>query len=72
MFFDVLKNYILTLIRESWKNPKRWTVTAALYQFVYVSVLWIFFRKSRSVTVPKMAYIFVQHGIFPLILAYVI
>ena len=40
--------------------------------FVYVSVLWIFFRKSRPLMVPKMAYIFVQHCIYPHILAYAI
>ena len=58
-----------TLMREwsRWilrNNPKRGTVTEsekiqswALHQFVYVSVLWIFFGKrslSRSVTVPKI------------------
>ena len=73
----------LTLILESWeKNPKRGAITehvlrkkiqsATLRRFVYVSVLWIFFQKTRSATVPKMAYIFVQHGIFSLILAYAI
>ena len=30
------------------------------------------FQKTRSARVPKMAYIFVQFGIFPLILAYAI
>ena len=35
-----------------------------LYMFLCFG---IFFRKARSVTVPKMPYIFVQHGIIPLI-----
>ena len=39
---------------------------------MYVSVLWNFFRKSRLVTVPKLVYIFVLIGIFPLKMAYVI
>ena len=37
-----------------------------------IHVLSIFFWKSRSITVPKMACFFVQHGIFALILAYAI
>ena len=62
------------------KNPNRGTVTervlrkkiqsAALHHFVYVPMFWNFFRKARSVTVPKMAYISVQHGIFQHILGY--
>ena len=63
----------LTLIREFWKkNPKRGSITERVFQkkiqsvawhdekndLVYVPVLWIFFRKSRSVTIPKKWYIF--------------
>ena len=49
------------------KNPER-----SVVPFVYVSVIRIFLRKLRSVMVPKIAYIFVQHRIFPHILAYAI
>ena len=68
----------LTLIRESWKNPKRGTITERIFRenqehsiasFVYVSLLRIF-RKSCSVTVPKIAFIFNQRGISPFILVY--
>ena len=64
------------------KNPKRGTVAervfrkkiqrAALHQFVYVSVLWIFSGKHARLRSQKIAYIFVQHGICPLMLAYAI
>ena len=82
------QNYIsypisLTLIRESRKSsPKRGTVTERVFRkksraqhciiCICFRALDYFFRKARSITVPKMAYIFVQHGIFPLILAYAI
>ena len=56
-FFD------LTLILESWKkiqnagpSPRvlrKKIQSAALRRFVYVSVLWIFFQKTRSMIVPK-------------------
>ena len=64
-WFFILGLIALTLIGEFWnKNPKHGTVTEHFFfrgknpersiaSFVYVSVLWIFFRKSRSVTVPK-------------------
>ena len=75
---------LFTLIRESLKKksktlyrhracfPGKKIQGATLHEFVYVSVLWIFFRKARSVTIPKMAYIFVQRDILTLILAYAI
>ena len=47
-------------------------IQSALHQFVYVSVLWSFFRKHARLRSQKMAYIFVQRRIFPLILAYAI
>ena len=49
------------------KNPERSIEKICIY-FCALH----FFQKTRSATVPKMAYIFVQHGIFPLILAYAI
>ena len=49
------------------KNPERSVAT-----FVYVSVLWIFSGNRARLRSQKMAYIFVQHGIFPHILAYAI
>ena len=63
-----------TLIRESWEqiqnaeNPER-----SVASFVYVSVLWNFFPESTLGDGPKKWHIFfVQHGIFPLVLAYAI
>ena len=44
----------------------------ALHHFVYVPVLWSFPGKQAHWRSQKMAYIFVQQGIFPLILAYAI
>ena len=52
----------LTLIRESWKNPKRVTVTERVFQenpersiaSIYICFCALnFFRKEYSVTVPK-------------------
>ena len=77
---------LLTLIREIHgvnprKNPKRGTITerflrkksrAQHWIILYMFLCFRFFQKWGSVTVPKMAYIFVQRGIFPLILAYAI
>ena len=64
------------------QNPKRGTLTERVFRkknpergvasFVYFSVLWIFFRNDARSRSQKMTYIFVQHDIFPLILAYAI
>ena len=73
----------LTLIRESWKkiqnagpSPSAFRGKKSRAQRCIICIcscaLEFFFRKAHSVTVPKMAYIFVQHGIFPHILAYAI
>ena len=61
----------LTLNREFWKKiqnagpsecvSRKKIQNAALHQFVYVSVLWIFFPKARSVTLPKMAYNYISY-----------
>ena len=64
------------------KNPKRGIVTERVLQkknperSIEKICMFLCFgftvRKTRSVTVPKTAYIFVQHGIFSLRLAYAI
>ena len=64
-------------------NPKRGTITERVSRekknpersIEKISICFCaldFFQKTRSVMVRKMAYIFVQHGILPLILAYAI
>ena len=63
------------------ENPKRGTVTERVFREKSKAQKHIemmqrcgpdFLRKTRSATIPKMAYILVQHGIFSLILAYAI
>ena len=74
----------LTLIRESWKkNPKRGTITERLLRkknpegsiekiCICFCAVDFFSKNDARPRSQKMAYIFVQHGIFPLILAYAI
>ena len=75
---------LLTLIRESWKkNPKRGTVTERVFGkknpersiekiCICFCALDLFSRNDAQSRSQKMAYIFVQHGIFSLIWAYAI
>ena len=46
------------------KNSKRGTITERHRAFVYVSALWIFFWKSRSVTVPQNCIYFFSKAYF--------
>ena len=81
----ISKNFrLLTLIRESWKkNPKRGTVTESVLRkknpersmkkiCICFCALDFFSGKHSRSRSQKMAYIFVQHGISALILAYAI
>ena len=73
--------YILTFIREFWKNPERGTdgpslsgvsekiQNAAFHQFVYVPMLWFFSEIALS-DGPKNGHIFFLTGIFTVKLAY--
>ena len=51
--------------------PKKIRSVASHHLYMFLC-FGIFFRKARSVTIQKMVYIFVQHGIIPHILAYAI
>ena len=63
-----LKLSYLTLIRESWKK-----IQSAAVHYLYMFLCFGFFSGKRARwRSQKMAYIFVQHGIFPHILAYAI
>ena len=48
-------------MRESWKNPQRVNEkiqSAALQQFLYVPVLWVFFSESKLGDGPNEGHIF--------------